>query len=134
LLWAALNVALLALVWVLAVRSPAEWLRWTGVPLLLLGLAVLLVAVLAPRVVAWGLDSRELWTERNVPAPLARSLEESIENYIPLLFRPALSAGLVLTVVGLLLTLISPLFPEQRQRGSVSTPEAAQSGRYSPPR
>jgi len=114
LLLVALNLALLALIWVLAVRSPAEWLRWTGVPLLLLGLLTLLLAVLTPRLVVAALEARSLWAEGNVPAPLARSLESAIRDFIPGLFRPALLAGMVLSGVGLLLTLVSPLFPGRR--------------------
>jgi hypothetical protein len=114
LLLVALNLALLALIWVLAVRSPAEWLRWTGVPLLLLGLLALLLAVLTPRLVVAALEARSLWAEGNIPAPLARSLESAIRDFIPGLFRPALLAGMVLSGVGLLLALVSPLFPGRR--------------------
>jgi hypothetical protein len=117
LLLVVLNLALLALAWVLAVRSPAEWLRWTGVPLLLLGLLVLLTAFLTPRVVAWGLESQALSAGSNVPLPLAQSLERAIQDLAGLLFRPALQAGAVLAVVGLLLTLLSPLFPGQQRGG-----------------
>jgi len=116
LLLVALNLTLLALIWVLAVRSPGEWLRWTGVPLLLLGLLVLLAAFLTPRVVAWGLESQALSAEGNLPLPLAQSLEQAIEDLTRLLFRPALWAGAVLAIAGLLLTLVSPLFPGQRGR------------------
>jgi hypothetical protein len=116
LLLGALNLALLALIWVLAVRSPGEWLRWTGVPLLLLGLLVLLAAFLTPRVVAWGLESQTLSAEGNVPLPLAQSLEQAIQDLTRLLFRPALWAGTVITIAGLLLTLVSPLFPGRRGR------------------
>jgi hypothetical protein len=115
LLVVALNLALLALIWVLAVRSPAEWLRWTGVPLLLLGLLALLLALLTPRLVVAALEARSLWAEGSVPAPLAQSLESAIRDFIPGLFRPALLAGMVLSGVGLLLALVSPLFPGRRR-------------------
>ena len=111
----ALNLALLALVWVLAVRSPAEWLRWTGVPLLLLGLLTLLLALLIPLIVSWGLDNTTLWAEGDVPAALAQSLEQAIRDYGQMLFRPARLVSLVLIVVGLVLTLISPLFTRPRR-------------------
>jgi hypothetical protein len=111
LLLVALNLALLALVWVLVVRSPAGWLRWTGVPLLLLGLLALLLAALTPRLIVAALEARSLWAEGSVPAPLAQSLESAIRDFIPGLFRPALLAGLVLAGVGLFLSLVSPLFP-----------------------
>jgi len=111
-----LNLALIGLIWVLAVRSPAEWLRWTGVPLLLLGVLALFVALLTPGLVVAALDARSLWAEGNVPAPLAQSLESAIHDFIPGLFRPALLIGVVLSGVGLLLTLVSPLFPGRRRR------------------
>jgi hypothetical protein len=114
LLLVALNLALLALVWVLAVRSPAEWLRWTGVPLLLLGMLTFLLALLIPLIVSWGLENTTLWADGDVPAALAESLEQAIRDYSRLLFRPARLVGLVLIVVGLVLTLISPLFPRSR--------------------
>lgn len=118
LLLVALNLALLGLVWVLAVRSPAEWLRWTGVPLLLLGLLTLLVALLIPLIVAWGLDNTVLWAEGDMPVALAQSLEQAIRDYSRLLFRPARIVGLVLVAVGLVLTLISPLFARPRRMSS----------------
>jgi hypothetical protein len=84
------------------------------VPLLLLGLLVLLAAFLTPRVVAWGLESQALSAEGNLPLPLAQSLEQAIQDLTQLLFRPALWAGAVLVIAGLLLTLVSPLFPGRR--------------------
>jgi hypothetical protein len=116
LLLACLNLALLGLIWVLAVRSPAEWLRWAGGPLLALGLLVLLAAFLGPRVVAWGLDQGDLWAEGRVPARVGQALEEALLDLTLLLFRPALYAGAVLAAVGLPLTLLSPLFPGPRRR------------------
>jgi hypothetical protein len=115
LLLTALNIALLGLIWLLAVRAPAEWLRWTGIPLFLLGLLLLLVALLTPRVIAWGLDNQALWTEENVPFVIAQSLDAAIRDFSSLLFRPAQLLGFVLGIVGLLLMLVSPLFPSQRQ-------------------
>jgi hypothetical protein len=131
LLVAALDVALLCLVWVLAVRSPAEWLRWAGVPFLLLGLLVLLAALLIPRGLIWSLDIPALSAERNVPASLVESLDKAAGGFVPLLFRPARFLGVALTIVGLLLTLISPLFPGTRQRLWVaSTPGNPGAGGY----
>jgi hypothetical protein len=111
-----LNLALLGAVWMLAVRSPAEWLRWTGVPLLLLGLLALGVGLAAPRAVTWWLDSSDMWTGINVPARLDRVLELTIIDLAGVMFRPALLAGAALAVVGLLLALLSPLFPGRRRR------------------
>jgi hypothetical protein len=116
LLLVVLNVALLGLVWLLAVRSPAEWLRWTGGPLLFLGLLALLATLLIPQVVSWGFDNSTLWVEGNVPAPLAQALERAILDFILLLFRPALFVSAALVAIGLLLMLISALFPGRRQR------------------
>jgi hypothetical protein len=118
LLLAALNMALLGLIWVLAVRAPAEWLRWTGVPLLLLGLLTLLAALLIPGIVAWGLDNNAVLAEGDLPVALTQSLEQAIRDYSLLAFRPTRLVGLVLVVVGMLLTLISPLFPGRQQPAS----------------
>jgi hypothetical protein len=111
-----LNLALLGVVWTLAVRSPAEWLRWTGGPLLLLGLLALGVALAMPSAVAWWLDNSTLWTSINVPARLDKVLELTIIDLAGVMLRPALQAGAALSVVGLLLTLLSPLFPGRRKR------------------
>lgn len=116
LLLLALNLALLGLIWLLAVRSPAEWLRWTGGPLLMSGLLVLLPGLLAPRLIAWGVEDRGLWSEGNVPASLARALERAIVDLAAVLFRPAVLTGVFLVIVGLLLLLVSPLFPGRRRR------------------
>jgi hypothetical protein len=121
LLLAVFNLALLGLIWLLAVRSPAEWLRWTGVPVLLLGLLTMLSALLIPRVVSWSLESTAFWAEAEVSAPLARALEDAVFAYTPMMLRPALFVGSVLTVVGLLLTLVSPFFPGRLQRLPLST-------------
>lgn len=112
----ALNLALMGLIWLLAVRTPAEWLRWVGVPLLLLGLAALFVAFSMPRVVIWGLGGQTLWTEAAVPEPLAQALEEAIRGFVLLLFQPARLIGVAAAVVGLLLSLFSLLFPAQPRR------------------
>lgn len=114
LLMAVLNLALLGVIWLLAVRSPAEWLRWTGGPLLLLGLLALLVALPAPRAVAWWLDNSALWSEGNVPARLSQVVELTIVDLAAVLFHPAVFAGAILAVVGLLLVLVSLLFPGRR--------------------
>ena len=116
LLLAVLNMALLGVIWLLAVRSPGEWLRWTGGPLLLLGLLALLAALPAPRAVAWWLDNSPLWTEVNVPAHLGRAVELAIVDLAGVLFRPALLAGVALVVIGLPLVMVSLLFPGRRQR------------------
>jgi hypothetical protein len=131
LLLVALNLALLGLIWVLVVRSPAEWLRWTGVPLLLLGLVTLLLALLVPRVVTLGLDSSALWVGGVLPGPLAESLEMAIRDFVFLLFRPARMVGLILLVVGALLTLVSPLFPGPRWQDADSPVGAGRSGNFS---
>ena len=115
LLLIALNVALLGLAWLLVVRSPGEWLRWTGIPLLLLGLFTLLLAWLVPQLVHWALDGPALWTDANLPAVLVEAFEAAIMDFATLLFRPARLVGVVVAVVGLLLTLISFLFPSHRQ-------------------
>ena len=115
LLFIALNLALLGLIWLLAVRSPAEWMRWTGGPLLLLGLLTLLIATSVPRVVSWGLDNQTFWADKSLPVTLAQALEEAIKDFSLLLFRPARSAGWALIAVGLLLTLVSPLCPGRRK-------------------
>jgi hypothetical protein len=112
----ALNLALLALIWLLAVRSPGEWLRWTGMPLLLLGLLTLLLAWLIPQIVNWGLDGQALWVEGDLPTALTRALDAAIRDFSQQLFRPARLAGAVLAVVGLLLTLVSVLFPSPEQQ------------------
>lgn len=114
-LLAALNLALLGLIWVLAVRSPAEWLRWTGVPLILLGAVALPVVLLVPRVVEWGLTRNDLWAEGNVPPSLGLALEQAIVDFSAIMPRPALFVALTLMIVGLVLTLISPLFPGRVQ-------------------
>jgi hypothetical protein len=49
-----------------------------------------------------------------VPAALAQSLEQAIRDYSLQLFRPARLVGFVLIIVGLGLTLISPLFARPR--------------------
>ena len=116
LLLVALDLALLGLIWLLAVRSTREWLRWTGMPLLLLGLLALSAALLLPRVVSWGLDNQALWAEGDVPASLAAALEDAILGMALLLFQPARWASVALVAAGLLLTLISPLFPGRRHR------------------
>ncbi len=116
LLLVALDVALLGLIWLLAVRSPGEWLRWTGMPLLLLGLLALLLAVLIPRVIAWGVERAAFEAEADVPVRVTDSLEVALQDFSTLLFRPALFIGVVLVFVGLLLTLISPLFPGRQRR------------------
>ncbi len=105
-----LNLALLGVVWMLAVRSPSEWLRWTGGPLLLLGLLALGLGLAAPRAVTWWLENSALWTSINVPARLDQVLELTIVDLTGVMFRPALQAGAALSVVGLLLTLLSLLF------------------------
>lgn len=115
LLLAALNLALLGLTWLLAVRSPAEWLRWTGLPLLLLGLLTLLIAQSIPRVVAWGLDNQVLWSEQAVPQPLAFALEAAIRDFSWSVFRPTFMLSLIVAGVGLLLVVVSPLFPGRRR-------------------
>jgi hypothetical protein len=120
LLFVALDLALLGLTWLLAVRSPAEWLRWTGVPLLLLGLLTLFLTLFIPSVVGWALDNQEFWTEGDLPAVLAQALKSAIQDFTTLLFRPAQLAGVITVVVGLLLTLVSPLFPGRRRRASVA--------------
>jgi hypothetical protein len=111
----ALNLALLGLIWLLAVRSPAEWLRWTGLPLLLLGLLTLFLTWLVPQTVNWALDSQALWADGELPTVLIQALDAAIQDFTLLLFRPARFIGVVLAIVGLLLTLISPVFPGQRQ-------------------
>ncbi len=131
LLLVALNLALLGLIWVLAVRSPAEWLRWTGVPLLLLGLATLTLALLIPSLVSLGLDSTASWVEGSLPRPLAESLETAVREYILLLFRPARTVGVVLFLVGAVLALISPLFPGARQKNMGGYFRVREGGQYS---
>jgi hypothetical protein len=116
LLLVALDAALLGLIWLLAVRSPGEWLRWTGMPLLLVGLLALLLAVLIPRVIAWGVERAAVEVEADVPVPLTESLEVAIQDFSTLLLRPALFFGVALAFVGLLLTLASPLFPGRQRR------------------
>jgi hypothetical protein len=115
LLLAGLNLALLGLIWLLAVRSAGEWLRWTGGPLLLLGLLVLLVAFSAPRLVAWGLDNSAGWNQSGVPLPVSQALQEALRDLALVLFHPAQRAGAILAVTGLLLLLVSPLFPGRRR-------------------
>jgi hypothetical protein len=110
-LLAALNLALLGLIWVLAVRSPAEWLRWTGIPLMLSGAVVLLPVLSVPRVIEWGVTKGDLWAEGNVPPSLGLALEQAIIDFSAILLHPALFVALALMVVGLVLTLISLLFP-----------------------
>ncbi len=105
-----LNLALLGAIWMLAARSPAEWLRWTGGPLLLLGLLALGVGLAAPRAITWWLENSTLWTGINVPARLDQVLELTIVDLTGVMFRPALLAGAALSVVGLLLALLSLLF------------------------
>ncbi len=105
-----LNLALLGAIWALAARSPAEWLRWTGGPLLLLGLLALGLGLAAPRAVTWWLENSALWTGINVPARLDQVLELTIVDLAGVMFRPALLAGAALAVVGLLLALLSLLF------------------------
>jgi len=96
---------------VLTVRAPAEWLRWTGVPLMVLGAVALPVVLLVPRVVEWGVTKGDLWAEGNVPPSLGLALEQAIVDFSAILLHPALFVALALMVVGLVLTLISPLFP-----------------------
>ena len=69
-----------------------------------------------------GLEGQTLGAEENVPGPLARSLEKAIRNFTSQLFGPALLVGLVLSVVGLLITLVSPLFPGRRRRRVSAAP------------
>jgi hypothetical protein len=131
LLLVALNLALLGLIWVLAVRSPAEWLRWTGVPLLVLGLATLTLALLISSLVSLGLDGNASWVEESLPRPLAESLEMAVREYILLLFRPARTVGVVLFLVGAVMALVSPLFPGARQKNIRGYLEAREGGQYS---
>jgi hypothetical protein len=111
LLLLALSLGLIGLIWLLAVRSPAEWLRWTGVPLLIVGLLALLFAWIVPNAVAWDIGS-----VGDMPVAVTRSLEIALQDFILLLFQPARTAGIVLAVAGLSLTLASPLFPGRQQR------------------
>jgi hypothetical protein len=111
-----LSAALLALIWVLAVRSPAEWLRWTGGPLLFTGLLVLLLAVLLPVGVNSVLDYRSVLNSGDIPAPLSQALADAVPDFINQLFRPALFAGGLLALVGLVLVAASPLFPGRQPR------------------
>lgn len=131
LLLAALNVALLGLIWLLAVRSPAEWLRWTGGPLLLLGLLALLLALLATRVVDWWLGESNLWAGSDVPLRVGQVLEQAMLDLTLILFRPAIAIGAALAVIGLLLALVSPLFPGRRRRDVTSALETRRRGSYS---
>lgn len=119
LLLIALNVALLGLVWLLAVRSPGEWLRWTGVPLLLLGLFTVFLAWLVPQLVSWGLDGATLGVDGNLPVVLVDAVGVALEDFAQVLFRPARLVGVAAAIVGLLLTLISLFFPSYRQNTRV---------------
>jgi hypothetical protein len=116
LLMLALGVALLAMIWVLAVRSPAELLRWTGGPLLFTGLLVLLLAVLLPTGANAVLDYRSVLNSGDIPAPLSQTLADAVPGLIDQMFRPALFAGGLLALVGLVLTAVSPLFPGRQPR------------------
>ena len=115
LLLIALNVALLGLAWLLAVRSPGEWLRWTGVPLLSLGLLTVFFAWLVPQLVSWGLDSAALGADGSLPVVLVEAVEIAVKDFAQVLFRPARLVGIAATVVGLLLALLSLVFPGYRQ-------------------
>jgi hypothetical protein len=130
LLLTALSLALLGLIWVLAVRSAAEWLRWTGLPILMVGVMVLLAAFLIPRLVAWGIDSQALALEENLPIPLAHAMEGAIQEFSLALFRPAWVVGGVLAALGFVMMLISPLFPGRRGRAVVRAPAAGGRLRY----
>jgi hypothetical protein len=118
LLLVVLNLALMGLIWLLAVRSPGEWLRWTGGPLLLVGSLALLVALLVPRVVAWVLEEGDLWARGDVPPAVTQALEGAILDMALILLRPAMFVGAALAAVGLLLALVSLLFPGRRRRMS----------------
>jgi hypothetical protein len=110
-----LNMALLGLVWLLAVRAPAEWLRWTGIPLFLAGVLTLLLAWLVPVLVDRGFDYQSLWVEGDTASPLVLVVQTAVPEFVQLLFRPAQFVGLLLTGVGLLLAVVSPLFPGRRR-------------------
>ncbi len=116
LLLVALSAALLALIWLLAVRSPAEWLRWTGAPLLLLGGLALVAGWLPPRLIETGLERADLWSEASVPVAVGETMEQTVLALTETLFQPAVMVGLLLVVVGLALTLVSPLFPGRQAR------------------
>jgi hypothetical protein len=114
LLLLALNLALLGLIWLLVVRSPAEWLRWTGISLLLLGLMVLTSALVIPWVVDVALDSATLMAGDRVSTSLFQVLEQAAQDYLQRLFHPARLSGAILVAVGLLFAILSPLFPGRR--------------------
>jgi hypothetical protein len=111
----ALNGALLALIWLLVARSPAEWLRWTGGPLLLLGGAVFLAGWLIPRFVDWRLDQAQAWPQ-NVSPVLIQSLEAAVNHFTALLLEPVTLAGVILFAVGLSLMLLSLPFGTRSER------------------
>ena len=90
--------------------------------MLLLGLLTLMAGLLTPRVVIWGLESRALWVEGEMPLALSHVLEVAIRDLTLLLFRRSLYVGGALSVIGLLLMLVSPLFPGRRR--SRSSPAA----------
>ena len=111
----ALNGALLALIWLLVVRSPAEWLRWTGGPLLLLGGAVFLAGWLIPRFVDQRLDQAQVWPQ-DISAALIQSLQGAVNHFTALLLEPVTLAGVVLFAVGLSLMLLSLPFGARSER------------------
>ncbi len=111
----ALNGALLALIWLLVVRSPAEWLRWTGGPLLFLGGAVFLAGWLIPWFVDRRLDQAQVWPQ-DVPAAVIQSLQEAVNHFTALLLEPVTLAGVVLFAVGLSLMLLSLPFGARSER------------------
>jgi hypothetical protein len=114
LLLLALNLALLGLIWLLVVRSPAEWLRWTGVSLFFLGLVVLMSALLIPWVIDVMLDSATLVAGDRVSTSLVQILEQAAQDYLQRLFHPARLSATILVAVGLLFAVLSPLFPGRR--------------------
>jgi hypothetical protein len=111
-----MNLALLGLIWFLVVRSPAEWLRWTGVPLFFIGILVFLGGRLIPGFVEAGLSSSNLWQEIDLHAQLVRTLEQAMQYFAQSLFQSAVLLGAVLAGTGLLLALLSFLFPGRPKR------------------
>ncbi len=115
LIMAALNMALLVLAWLLAVRSPREWLRWTGGPLALLGGLALIAAWLPRRLVETALTRSDWWTKADLSPAMSTMLTQATLDMTRLLFRPAMLVGLLALIAGIGLLIASPLFPARRR-------------------
>ncbi len=108
----ALALGSLLLAWLLAVRSPGQWLRWTGGPLLLLGLVTSLVAVLVPPVIAWQVEGGRFWPDSDLPARLRQAASQVPADLASVLFQFTLLVGVVIVVMGGVLVVVSFFFPK----------------------